>query len=216
MAVDAPEATLYEVGVLAVVLAMLGLSAAALALAPAFIPGDYSWVSNTTSESAAQGVDGAWVARAGFVLFGVAVLGLAAARRRVWGRLVTALHAAVGAFMVGTAAFSTRPWTATAPYDRTEDLLHSVAATGAPLAFVLAVVVAAWARARRTGGSGFRLIDGVALAGSLLVLLSMSAWPEADGLVQRGMFAILYCWYGMESVAVRSGPGADRERIVPT
>jgi hypothetical protein len=46
------------------------------------MPADYSWVSNTTSESAAQGVQGAWMARLGFVLFGMSVILLVAESRR--------------------------------------------------------------------------------------------------------------------------------------
>lgn len=39
-------------------------------------------------------------------------------------------HAAFGALMTAAAASSQRPWHTIAKYDRTEDLLHSVAATG--------------------------------------------------------------------------------------
>lgn len=60
------------------VIALLVLSAAALAVAPAFTPAGYDFVRHTTSESAAQGLAGAWVARLGFVVFGLAVLWLAA------------------------------------------------------------------------------------------------------------------------------------------
>lgn len=54
------------------VIALLVVSAAALVLAPAFMPAGYDWVRHTTSESAAQGLAGAWVARLGFVAFGLA------------------------------------------------------------------------------------------------------------------------------------------------
>lgn len=45
----------------------LATSMALLALAPLALPESYSWIELGTSESAAQGVEGAWVARAGFV-----------------------------------------------------------------------------------------------------------------------------------------------------
>ena len=73
------------------VLVGLGASAAMLALAPILMPAGYSWLSKTTSESAAQGVDGAWLTRLGFVVFGLSVLLLTVARRRAWG-LAAALH----------------------------------------------------------------------------------------------------------------------------
>jgi hypothetical protein len=58
----------------AAVLSCLTVSALALAVAPMLMPESYSWVVHTTSESAAQGVNGAWLARLGFVAFGFAVL----------------------------------------------------------------------------------------------------------------------------------------------
>jgi hypothetical protein len=71
------------------VLACLAASAAALAVAPILMPTSYSWVAHTTSESAAQGVPGAWLARLGFVTFGFAVLAVAGLARHLWGRLWT-------------------------------------------------------------------------------------------------------------------------------
>ena len=53
------------------VLAGLVASGLALALSPALLPENYTWVSNTTSEAAAQRVEGAWLARLGFLLFGL-------------------------------------------------------------------------------------------------------------------------------------------------
>ncbi|HET9901772.1 MAG TPA: hypothetical protein VFR46_12025 [Actinomycetes bacterium] len=65
----------------------LALSAIALGAAPALMPDDYSWIGHTTSESAAQGVSGAWLARLGFLLFGLSAIWLAAQRlRRLHGR----------------------------------------------------------------------------------------------------------------------------------
>jgi hypothetical protein len=184
------------------VLAGLGLSATALAVAPLLMPESYSWVSNTTSESGAQGTSGAWVARLGFTLFGTAVLALALRRPPGWGPWAARLHGAVGLFLIGCAVFSTRSWVPGAPYDRTEDLLHSVAATAAPFAFVLGLVAGAAAR-RRSGVPALRPIDGLALGGSILVPLTMAMAPGVEGLVQRAMFAVLYCWYGSE--ALRGG-----------
>jgi len=79
-------------------LAVVGLvlSATALLSAPLLMPAGYSWVSNTTSESAAQGVPGAWLARGGFVLFGSAVLVLCRRCGHRWGRLATACHGVFG------------------------------------------------------------------------------------------------------------------------
>ena len=100
------------------IVACLGGSALALALAPLLMPDAYSWVSHTTSESAAQGVSGAWLARLGFLMFGLAVLwltALAGARWERWGRLFQAMF---GVLMTATAAFSHRPFEPDVVFDR--------------------------------------------------------------------------------------------------
>lgn len=53
---------------------LLILSVLALLFAPSQMPASYDWVQHTTSESAAQGIEGAWVARLGFMLFGLVVI----------------------------------------------------------------------------------------------------------------------------------------------
>jgi hypothetical protein len=124
------------------------VSAGTLAGAPALMPASYSWVANTVSELAAKGVGGAWLARLGFVLFGLAVLLLVAIRSGAWGRWAMAGHVSFGVSMVAVAAFSAKRWTG-APFDRTEDALHSLAATGMGFGFALGVVAAlVWARRR--------------------------------------------------------------------
>ena len=90
------------------ILVYLDATVVPLALAPVLMPATYSWVSHTTSLSAAQGVEGAWMARLGFVLSGLAVLWLVGLAGGCWDRRAKALHAGFGVFMVATAAFSAR------------------------------------------------------------------------------------------------------------
>jgi hypothetical protein len=182
-----------------VVLIGFAASVAALAVAPAVTPPDYSWVSQTTSESAAQGVQGAWVARLGFVLFGLSVIFLAFICRRRWGPWAASLHGTFGALMIAAAAFSHRPWMPGANFDRTEDLLHSVAASGMGVAFALGVVAAALGRNR--GHPRWRVLDVVAVAASVAIPLGMSARPGLDGAIQRLMFVVAYVWYAVEAVS---------------
>jgi hypothetical protein len=174
------------------------MSAAALVAAPALMPAGYSWVSHSTSESAAQGVEGAWLARTGFVLFGLSVIVLATFRRRRWGPWATALHAGFGALLVAAAAFAHRPWLAGEHVDRIEDVLHSVAATAMGFAFVGGVLVTALQRSRDDLWS--RAFDLVAVAAAVAIPLGMAAQPEVDGVLQRVMFAVAYAWYAVEAV----------------
>jgi hypothetical protein len=185
----------------AAVVVGLAISVAALATAPALLPSGYSWISRTTSESAAQGLAGGWLGRLGFLLFGLSVLLLADVCRRDWGPWGTGLHAAFGALMTAAAAFSHRPWQAQVPFDRTEDLLHSVAATGMGVAFAAGVVAVMLERARRR--RRWPVLDTVAVAAAIAIPLAMSAAPSVDGLLQRLMFAVACAWYVTEAVRAR-------------
>ena len=185
------------------VVALLVVSAVALAVAPAFMPDGYYWVTHTTSESAAQGLEGAWVARLGFVAFGLAVLWLVAGAAPTWGRGAVWMHAAFGVSMVGTAAFSHMPWWAGAPFDPVEDLLHSVTATAMGFAFVFGVMLRfaqRWFGGASAGGASTRgrrcaALDVVAVVAASVIPLIMLFEADVAGLVQRLMFLVAYVWY---------------------
>ena len=186
------------------VLACLAASAVALAVAPALMPASYSWVAHTTSEAGAQGVPGAWLARVGFVAFGLGVLALSGLAGHSWSRLAVSMHAAFAVLMIAAAAFSARSWEAAAAYDATEDLLHSVAATAMGFAFAFGVLAVAW-QVRREGG-GVRWLDVAALAASVLLPLAMMGWEEFAGVLQRSMFVVAYLWYAVEAARLLRGP----------
>lgn len=160
----------------------------------------YSWVEHTTSESAGQGVPGAWVARTGFVLFGIGVLVLAVASRRRWGLAGAVLHGAFGLLMIAAAIYSARSWERATRFDETEDLLHSVAASTIGVAFATGVVSVLLSR--RSAGVG--ALGPIAVVASIAIPLAMTAWPDGSGALQRLMFAIAYLWYGREALTSRS------------
>lgn len=177
----------------------LVLSALALATAPLVLPDSYSWVAHTTSEAAAQGLQGAWLSRFGFVVFGAAVIWLASRRGRRWGRWAQLCHGTFGVAMLAAATFSHRPFEQVAAYDATEDLLHSIAATAMGFAFALGVLAVA---ARRGGTLSIprRPPDLLALVSSVAIPLGMTAWTGGAGLLQRAMFVVAYVWYGLEAL----------------
>lgn len=184
-----------------VVLGALGLSVVALAVAPLVLPADYSWISQTTSEAAAQGTHGAWMARLGFLLFGLAVVVLATAAEQRWGAAGAALHGAFGGLMAAAAAFSHRAWQAGRDFDRNEDLLHSLAASAMGVAFAAGVVAAAVVAARRGLPRG-KALDIVAVTASVVLPLGMTALPQVDGVLQRLMFGVAYVWYAREALGL--------------
>lgn len=199
----------------AAILVLLAVSAVGLAVAPLVLDESYSWVEHTTSQAGGQGVDGAWMARLGFVLFGLAVIWFAARKAGAWRQPATALHVAFGTCLLAVAAFSLRSWQAGAPFDRTEDTLHSVAATVMGFAFALGVAAARWWPGRP---AGFRVLDVVAIAASVVVPLAMAASTGYTGALQRAMFAVAYLWYAREVIdAPRcTEPQASARQEAPT
>jgi hypothetical protein len=179
------------------VLVLLALSLASLLAAPLLMPESYSWTAHTVSESAAQGVQGAWLGRLGFLLFGLAAIWVAAASRPVWPRVAVWLFTAFGALLVATAAFSARPWIAGEPFDPVEDALHSFTATAMGFAFAFGVSMRFLSRAGRdrTG----RILDVVAVVAAVAIPLVMLSQPAMAGAAQRLMFGIAYAWFAREA-----------------
>ena len=188
------------------ILGLLSISLLCLALAPLALDESYSWLEHTTSEAAGQGVQGAWMARSGFLLFGLAVLWLAHRRETRWKRFSTSMHVVFGACLAGVAAFSLRSWDETMPYDRTEDALHSVAATVMGFAFAFGVASVEWVWGRRPR---LRALDVTAIAASVVLPLAMLAMTEQAGALQRAMFAIAYAWYAREALDRSGGRGEE-------
>ncbi len=176
---------------------LLAVSAAALVTAPFVLDASYSVVANTTSESGAQGVDGAWVARSGFLLFGLAVLWIAWRRSGTWGQPAAALHVTFGVCMCAVAAFSLRSWVPGTDFDPTEDLLHSIAATVLGFAFALGVVSVAIRNHSSRGP--WIVLDSLAVIASVILPLGMTMNDRIDGALQRLMFALGYLWYAREA-----------------
>jgi hypothetical protein len=176
------------------------------------MPPGYSWVSQTTSEFAAQGVQGAWLARLGFVLLGLSVILLATICQRRWGLWGAALHAGFGVLLIAAAVFSHRPWTAGEDFDRVEDVLHSITATAMGFVFVIGVVVTALRRSR--GDVWPRAFDIMAVAASVAIPLGMAALPDIEGVLQRLMFVVAYAWYAAEAVRTTRDrvPNGSRSR----
>ncbi|WP_083252650.1 DUF998 domain-containing protein [Haladaptatus sp. W1] len=168
-------------------------SAVALAVAPVFMPEGYSWFSHTTSESAAQGVPAAWIARLGFLLFGIGVLWVTVQRRDAWKRWATVFHAGFGIFMIATTVFSTRSWDPTVAYNPIEDAIHSVTATLVGFCFAFGVLLLLLRR--RQERRNVRWVDVVALGATVILPTAMMLLPHLAGVFQRLMFFVAYVWY---------------------
>jgi hypothetical protein len=175
-------------------LAALASAMLLLALAPLVLPPSYSWVELGTSEAAAQGVDGAWVARAGFVLFGLAVLGVCVLRQRSWRWLATALHGCFGVGMVLVAVYSHAPWEAGVPYVELEDQLHSVFSSVVGFSFIAGVAATLAFSRPRTRASALGAVAALMVTGAVPLLMASPVW----GVLQRLMFFTAAAWYASE------------------
>lgn len=190
----------------ALVVALLAASAILVVVAATAMPEPYSWLTHSISESAAQTQDGAWIARLSFLAFGAAVLALSVALRERWPRGAYWCHLGFAAAMLATAAFSHKPWNPPGPGDATEDLLHSLMATGMGFAFAIGVVIRSIARQER---HGLRALDVLAVAAATFLSSIGLVLPQVAGLLQRAMFLVAYVWYGAEAVALPKSSGAQ-------
>ncbi|MDH3293030.1 MAG: DUF998 domain-containing protein [Acidimicrobiia bacterium] len=187
---------------------IIGLLAAALiafAVAPTLVAESYSWVEFGISESAAQGVEGAWLARVGMILFGLAVLWLVGLGHRDWGPLATAMHLLFGVSMFGVAAFAAKSWEDGAAFVETEDALHSAFAATAGFGIVVGIAVLIVRRRRRSVRAA--LPDWVAFL--VTALIPLTASTDIWGLMQRIMFFAAAAWYAREAW---STPSTDQAR----
>lgn len=175
--------------------ALLVGALAAFAIAPTLLPESFSWVEHGISESAAQGIDGAWLPRLGFIFYGLAVVWLVGLRHSMWGPPATVLFALFGGSMFGVAAFAAKPWEAGSVYVESEDLLHSVFAASAGFAFIVGTVTLIVARRRRSIRAA--IPDWVAFLVAAVVPLtgSTSMW----GAFQRLMFLTSALWFIREA-----------------
>ena len=167
----------------------------AFGFAPTSMPQSYSWVEHGISESAAQGIEGAWLARLGFISYGLAVVWLVGLRHSTWGPPATVLFAVFGASMFAVAAFSARSWDERAVFVETEDALHSVFAGIMGFAFVVGVLTLIVARRDRS----FRgaIPDWVAFL--VAAIVPLTAATSVWGVLQRLMFVTAVAWYAREA-----------------
>jgi len=159
------------------------------------MPASFAWVEHGISESAAQGIDHAWIARMVFILFGLAVIWLARLRHRAWGPVGTAMHLTFGVSMFGVAAFPTRPWDHAAAYVENDDLLHSVFAGTIGFGFIAGVVAVMVARKLPSWRAAVPDLAALAITLSIPLFMSSDVW----GALQRVMFLTAGVWYAREA-----------------
>jgi hypothetical protein len=67
----------------------------------------------------------------------------------------------------------------------------------------------AWGLAAGRRGWAERVLDVIAVLAAVANPLAMNALPAWTGLLQRGMFAVAYAWYGREWLMAGSHAALD-------
>ena len=182
------------------IITLLALSAFLLAIAPLFMPEGYSWRIHTISESAAQGLHNAWIARLGLACYGLATLVLARKAKGTWPPVTRYLIGLFSVCLFLSAIFSHRPWLPDTPASNREDLLHSIAAGVMGTAFCFAV---AWRLfTREQAEKGARVFDLVVVLVAILVSIFLGVSSDANGVAQRTMFICSYIWFAREALGI--------------
>ena len=171
----------------------LAISATLLGAAPAWMPRGFDWRRHTVSDSAAQDLPHAWLARAGLALLGIASVQLAidAAHLGSAARLGLALF---GVGMISSGAWSRRPWQHTASFDQRADRIHSLSARTAGMGYVAAGLAHV---SDRWHVADTHLAITVAAQVTALVCPAITfRVPRVGGVAQRVMFGVSYLWIG--------------------
>jgi len=182
-----------------IVLAFLLLGMAAVAIAPLLMSDSYSVIEHSISESGAQGVDNAWVARSAFLLVGFGLLALASVAGERWDRWGVLGFRVYGVATIAAGAFAHGPW-AGVPFDRLEGFLHTAAAFMAGLGFGIGVLAVGL---RRGPGAGWRRwLDVLALLCVAVLPLTMLIFDATTGIQQRFLALVGFAWLIAETVRV--------------
>lgn len=174
-----------------------GLATLAIAISPMFLGDGYSPLSNSISESAAQGVANSWIGRTSLLMSGLGVLAVATIKRQTWSRLVAIPVWVFGSSWILTSVFSTKSWMADAAFNSLESNLHSVFASLMAI-IVLPALVLALAK-RDTSAINRVWHFALACAATFLPLAGL-IWQDFAGVFQRVMFLFTYAWFIRESL----------------
>ncbi len=174
----------------------LAIAALGVLLAPVFLHDEYSILSNSISESAAQNVPTAWIARTALFASGLGVLGIVVLKSRSWSRTVSISFSVFGTLWIVSSVFSTKSWVAGSSFSELESAIHSGAASAMAIV-VLGGLVLAFTKqpVRRVERV---LAFGLATSATILPLASLLV-PEFGGLFQRLMFFYTYLWFARQA-----------------
>lgn len=174
--------------------AAIGWLVATLVVAHLLAAPNYSIVSNTLYELGAQTAEFAWIARLGFIGFGVLLAwhysGDLVHVQRFWAQAILLLL--YGSSIALTGMFSTAPIEGGVTFSEPEAILHSMFAALAGVCLSLSILMSAWqtpsTEDRRRHVFALVFVVGTSVVYALL--------PEYQGISQRLLWAGGLWWLG--------------------
>lgn len=177
-------------------IAAFAIAVIGILVAPVFLHDGYSVLRNSISESAAQNVPTAWIARTALFASGVGVVAVVILKSSTWSRTTNFAFTAFGTLWIVSSLFSTKSWIVGTPFNAVENAIHSYAASGMAIVVLGAIVIGF---TKQPVSLVDRLLAlALASAATLFPLASVLA-PEFGGLFQRVMFFYTYLWFGLQA-----------------
>jgi hypothetical membrane protein len=162
-----------------------------------FVPQTYSWVNNTISDLASQGMPYQWIMQIGFIGFGLLLcIGLIAkafvAQRVIYSDVLIILY---GLSVLVTGLFSAQPFIEGVPYSPQEAKYHSIFASLAGI-FLTAGIFISLFMASNPGERVFHLIFLILVVGlsAAFGLVENGVIPIGKGLLQRVLWVTSFSW----------------------
>lgn len=192
---------MQKLGIETTAVALLASAGLLFLLAPLAMPSNYSWVSNSISESGAQQLTGAWVTRLGFLSFGLGVILTALVSWTMWKSAAGWLLSCFGFLMLTVAAFSTKHWDTTVSFNELESNLHSLSAS--VMGFFYGIGVLLVIVAEKNVSRAVKILGWVAVFTSIAMPILAGVVPAFGGVFQRLMFAIAIAWFIVQALRTR-------------
>ncbi|MFZ0015306.1 MAG: DUF998 domain-containing protein [Acidimicrobiia bacterium] len=202
---DRPEST-DRWGLGSLILFGLASSALLMAISPLFVDSSYSIATETLSRAGGQGVDGAWVQRAGVVVASISVLAMTVSGAKMWGGWARRWMQTYAVALILLVVFPTSPWDGT-PFDPGVAELHTGSAVVGGLAFILGIVSISMGR---SPGTGLRRVFDWTVVAAVAVIPQLMLMSTVPGIWQRLMVALGYLWLLVEAATMANALRADR------
>ena len=162
-----------------------------------FVPPQYTWMTNTISDLAAQGLPNRWMMQLGFVGFGALLTG-ALVHKFVQTKQVSVADILIllyGVCVLSSGFFSAKPFLEGVSYSAQEHQLHSLFAQAAGVLFSIAIL-ARLISSRNAQERTFHALFLILIIGTSMLfgLAKGGDLGVGMGVIQRVLYALGFFW----------------------